>query len=397
MLNQAIAHSTQRVMFYLPVVTPWWFENIVVHLIRVMAREHEVHVLIPPLWRNTGLSPDQLHLIDDLDHVQWHLLDGEDHPILREDASGEDDLIEFVETIAPDLTLCRSADIVAPARFPGTVRHIMEGAAPPIPTDPAWVILSETLFDYGVLPELPEPENARLDALATTLAPSLIGDGVPDRQRLREDHGLDQAARIIGLPLEYEHEENFFGRHHTYPDNAVMITELARALPEGTLLAVTNHPLNELYGDNRAIMEAIAVQDGKVVMLSSDSSPGQATLALAKHCDGMIVGNSKSWAACAAFGTPLFRLSDFETGAWANAYRDLESFLGDIAAGTARTPDPIMARRWYAHHLLDRVFDPADPALRASDIAARASRPVDPARWVSALARFHAQPSSIAA
>ena len=77
------ANTSARIMFYLPVVTPWWFEYIVVHLIRVMARAHETHVLIPPLWHNTGLGEGQLHLIQDLDHVQWHLLDGPDHPLLR--------------------------------------------------------------------------------------------------------------------------------------------------------------------------------------------------------------------------------------------------------------------------------------------------------------------------
>ena len=50
----------QRVLFYLPVVTPWWFDNIVVHLIRALGETTEVHVMVPRLWRNTGLGFEQL-------------------------------------------------------------------------------------------------------------------------------------------------------------------------------------------------------------------------------------------------------------------------------------------------------------------------------------------------
>ena len=378
-------------MFYLPVVTPWWFANIVVHLIRVMAREHDVHVLVPPLWRGTGIGPDQLALVDDLTHVQWHLLDGPDHPKLRDDASAEDDLFEFVAAIEPDLTLCRSADIKSPARFPGVVRYIMEGAAPPLETAAHWVTLSSSLFDYGVMPEIPQVLAARLDAFATTFTQSLSKRGFGTRAEWLAQYGLDPKATIIGLPLEYEHEENFFGQHHRYPDNTAFITGVADALPDGAVLAVTNHPLNELYGDNSGIKAVLETLGSRAVMLPSTATAGSATLALAKHCDGMVVGNSKSWAACAAYGTALMRLSAFTTGGWANAYTSLEPFFADVARGTAITADPAKAQRWFTYHLLDQVFDPADPSLQASDIINRITKPVDPARWVAALSRYHSQ------
>ncbi len=49
-----------KIMFYLPVVTPWWFVNIITPLIRSAARDAEVFVLVPPRWRNTGIGPDEL-------------------------------------------------------------------------------------------------------------------------------------------------------------------------------------------------------------------------------------------------------------------------------------------------------------------------------------------------
>ncbi len=72
-----------RVLFYLPVVTPWWFDAIVAPLIRAAARDAHVSVMVPPLWRNTGIGPEQLAGCGDLDQVDWHILDGDDHPARR--------------------------------------------------------------------------------------------------------------------------------------------------------------------------------------------------------------------------------------------------------------------------------------------------------------------------
>ncbi|MEM8726825.1 MAG: hypothetical protein AAGE86_15025, partial [Pseudomonadota bacterium] len=239
--------------------------------------------------------------------------------------------------------------------------------------------------------EIPQVQAARLDAFATTFMQSLSKRGFGTRADWLAQNGLDSDATIIGLPLEYEHEENFFGQHHRYPDNAALITGVANALPDGAVLAVTNHPLNELYGDNSGIDAALEALGTRAVMLPSTATAGSATSALAKHCNGMIVGNSKSWAACAAYGTPLMRLSGFTTGGWANAYTSFEPFFADLEHGHAITADPAKARRWFAYHLLDQAFDPSDPSLQASDITSRIAKPVDPARWVPALSRYHSQ------
>ncbi|QIQ86276.1 hypothetical protein [Erythrobacter sp.] len=113
-----------RILFYLPATTPWWFENIIHHVIARCSEEHEVHVMVPPLWRGTGLDARHIPLLAALPEVRWHVLDGPDHPVLRSDASGIGELLELVNFIAPDLTLCRSADTATPALYPGHVRFI---------------------------------------------------------------------------------------------------------------------------------------------------------------------------------------------------------------------------------------------------------------------------------
>ena len=388
----------QRILFYLPVVTPWWFANIIVHLIRSLARIHDVHVLVPPSWCNTGLGEEQIDLIADLDHVRWYLLDGPDHPQLRTDASGQDDLFALVDDINPDIVLCRSADIATPTRFPGTVRYIMEGGAPPFQTGNNWISLSPSLFDHGLMPPL-SPELAdRLDRVAGPLWAQMVQQiALPTRATFFEQTGLPTDKIIIGLPLEYEHEETFFGQHHRYADNAAMITAVSAMLDDKIVLALTNHPLNELYGDNRAINAAISAQQGKVIMLDGIQKAGHTTLALSQHCDGMIVGNSKSWSACAALGTPFMRLSDFATGDWLEAYNALPAFLADIASGLTKQADPAIVRRWFAFHLANNIFDPADPAADADDIVSRILQPVDAGRWDQAIAQYYAQPSERAA
>ena len=385
-----------RILFYLPVVTPWWFENIVVHLIRNLAQSHDVHVMVPPLWRNTGLGPDEIPLIADLEHVHWHVLDGPDHPSLRTDASGQDDLLDLAKQIDPHITLCRSADTRTPPRMPGVLRYIMEGAAPPFAMPANWIWLAPSLFDYGLLPELPAPFAARLDALSephwTQMLQSAEAAQPNDFLAQIEPH---HSKHIIGLALEYEHEENFFGQHHLYPDNASMVTEIANQLGDDCVLTVTNHPLTELHGNTRAVKAAIAELSGKAVLLKQSGAAGDTTLALAQNCDGMIIGNSKVWAACAALGTPMLRRSAFATGDWSGAYSKLALFLEAVTSGHAAKADPKLARRWFTFHLANNVFDPAAPDLTPADIAARIIHPVQPKLWADSMDRYRAQAEGI--
>ena len=241
------------------------------------------------------------------------------------------------------------------------------------------------------MPTLTGDQIARLQPLAQSLAPALSVSSVSSRNDWLALQGIADCRTVIGLPLEYEHEENFFSQHHNFPSNAAMIEALCSALPDEAILVVTNHPLNDLYGDNKAVHAAILASGDKAVLVDSSAVAGQATQELAHHCDGMIVGNSKSWAICAVTSTPLLRLSDFATGDWSCTYTALRTFLADVDSGVAKACDMEKARLWFAYHLANTVFDPADPALSAQDILDRMNHPYDPARWDAALARYQSQ------
>jgi hypothetical protein len=376
-----------RILFYLPVVTPWWFDSIVAPLIRAAARGGEVHVLVPPLWRNTGIGPEQYTACADLDGVTWHILHGEEHPQLRESARDLPELLDLVHAITPDLCLCRSADIETPAAFPGVVRYIMEGGTPPFSTDIRSVYLAHTLFDHGLLPPLPAQDR---EWLISALGPAwqAISERAAqtDRDAFLDAAGLPACKTLIGLPLEYEHEEIFFGQHSPYGDNIALIEKLAPALDDDTVLAVTNHPINELHGDPAPLHAAIARYNGKVRMVGQTGQAGEATMLLARHCNGMVVGNSKSFGHCAFFGTPMLRLSKFATGAWMHAQADWPAFLSGLKSGEARGPDAAEARCWFGFHLANNVFDSNAPWLDAAALADRATNPVNRDRWEAGLA-----------
>lgn len=347
-----------RVLFYLPVVTPWWFDHIVAPLIRALASAAEVHVMAPPSWRNTGLDAAPA-----IPGIVWHPLDAPEHPRLRDDGRAYPGLIERVVAIGADLTLVRGADLETPKHFPGMVRYLMEASVPLVAPTLTRIQLSDTLFDHGVTAPLPTPvDEAAWRAIDTDFPP-------------RSGPALHDGRKLVALALEFEHEEMFFARHRPYPDNAAMIDGLAAMLPSDVLLAVTNHPANERFCDNSAIHAAIARHADRVTIVPETGAPGRTTAMLARRADGVIVSDSKSIFLPAMFGTPVLRLSRFRTGGWVRAYDDAAAFLADVSAGTARAADPATARGWIAHHLAHESFDAADPALDARTILSRAGLP----------------------
>lgn len=378
-----------RILFYLPVVTPWWFDNIILPLIRAAARDADVHVLVPPLWRNTGVGSEQLTQASDLDHVHWYLLDGPDHPKLRISALDQPDLLALVHDIAPDLTLCRSADIATPALFPGMVRHIMECAVPPFVMPQHWCVLSSSLFDHGVMPEVTMAQTAWLDtALDAEWAMARASAAPVPRDIFLRRAGLPTDRKIIGLPLELEHEEIFFGPHNPHAGNIALINDLADALDTDSILAVTNHPLNERHSDNGPLYRAIAAHGGKVHLVRHNGLRGGATNHLARHADAMVIGNSKSISACAFFGTPVLRLSRFATGAWMRTYDALAPFITALREGTLAKPTQADAQRWFAYHIANNVLDPTEADLTSATLADHVHAPCNPARWEAGLARY---------
>ncbi len=386
-----------RILFYLPVVTPWWFANIIVPLIRACAQKHEVHVMVPPTWRGTGIGRSEAGPIESLPHVHWHLLNGPDHPLLRTDASEQSDLIELVATLAPDLTLCRSADTRTPALFPGTVRYIMEGGAPPFCMPAEGVALKTDVFDHGFLPSF-EPETQReLEAIGerlwTAKMAHLKAQVLPSASEFFTAAGIIDTDRpVLGLPLEYEHPECFFNQHHLFASNADTLWALAEALDGEATLLVTHHPLSELHGDVSRVNAVIAEFKDDVKLVGTgafaSSQANIATQAMAAHCDGIVVGNSKSWTMCATYQTPIYRMSRARTATWISPYESLSDLMTAVRHGDAAPPDPTQFKRWLAHHIANCVMDPLDPTLTASDIISRALQPVDRARREAALARY---------
>ncbi|NQX96043.1 MAG: hypothetical protein HRT64_14200, partial [Erythrobacter sp.] len=208
-----------RVLFYLPVITPRWFQRLFVPLIRAMASECEVHILAPALWQGTGLGESELALCKDLPPIGFHIVDDPTHPTLRLSPANPEAIVDFVHALAPDYTVCRSADFETIKAFPGVVRQITEGAADPLiyPRDSFHLTFSP--FDHGFMPNLAPETTARLDAMIKA-HPEMFGNALTDSpggdanaQAIRDWAGFRDDRLSLFLPLEYEHEENFFAAH----------------------------------------------------------------------------------------------------------------------------------------------------------------------------------------
>jgi len=384
-----------RILFYLPVITPWWFDAIVEPLIRCLAREAEVHVLAPVPWSGTGIGERELAACADLPAVRWHIFDGDSHPSMRTDAEDREDIVEFVQALAPDYVLCRSADCETVRRFPGVVRHLMEGGAGPLAHPTSWIVLQHEPFDHGLMPELDPDARAELDHLFAPVWNALCrrtAAGEDARRAFRTWAGIPQDRPMLLLPLEYEHEENFFAAHRIgAASNAQLVGEWAGAIDDSCFVAVTIHPLNELHSDNSAVASAVAAHGQRMRLIPTKTPDGQSTtMLLARDAQGMLLGDSKVYSMGAFFATPMLRRSRFETAPWLNSYSDLGDFLPAVADGGARAAGRRDARSWFAFHVANNLIDPKDPELTPAALLAHIDRPVDRGRWDAGLARYRA-------
>lgn len=378
----------QRILFYLPMVTNWWFVHIIEPMLRRLAKAHDVHILAPAPWRGTGIGPEELARCADLPDIRWYIMDGPDHPSTRTVAEDAEGLIGFVRNLAPDVVLCRTADHETANHFPGIVRLLMEGRYEPFAPPPRWILLTEHPHDHGLIATMAPGEADRLRTMVSPAWERLrdrLAPAPDERTKLLAQIGIPQDRPLLLLPLECETEDNFFAIHRlgTKP-NAALVRGLSALLGDRCTLAVTNHPLNDAHVDAAALIEAVRDCDN-VVLLPPRIGMHPATLVMARHADGMLVGDSKTFALAAFFGVPMHRHSRFRSGGWLNAYAALAPFVADVVAGTARHPDPEAARLWFAQYLLNDAFD---PLATEDDLLTRLAKPVDPDRWEAALHRL---------
>jgi hypothetical protein len=365
-----------RVLFYLPAVTPWWFDNVVEPLVRRLVPACAVHIVAPEPWRGTGIGPRELDRCADLPELCWTIIGGAEHPSLRTAPSDPDRLVEAVSALAPDHVLCRSADLTTPQRFPGRLHFLMEAGVPPVPLPAHWIWFADAPFDHGLTPELDAAAQERLRAWIGP-AWARLRDRVP---AARDGAG----PRRLCIPLDYEHEENAFLTHRRGPaTNADYLRELADRLAPGFVLDATNHPLNELHVDRTALDAAVASLAPRVTL-------GTETAAAIAGSDGVIVTDSKAFALAALFERPLCRMSAFRSADWLRAHDDPSRFQAAILAGTAEAPDVSAAQLWSAWHLAANVVDPQDPALTGDALLDRLDTPHDPSRWAAGMARVAA-------
>lgn len=379
-----------KILFYLPVITPWWFAHIVAPMIRRLSAEAEIVVLAPAPWSGTGIGPAELELMADLPQIRWCLIEGEDHRSYRTRPADPDGLVGFVTDLAPDYVICRSADRDTPRRFPGKVRFLMEGGVAPYPLPSHWVWLSEDLFDHGEMPALEPDARAALTGWLRPLADRLRARMARAAYGPEDFNWPDTMPRLL-MPIEYAHHENFFQMHRPGPEaNDALVLHIAQQLRGRAFVALANHPLNDLYLGRGALQAAVAATRGQMTLLPECRDAPSATERAAGLVDAMIVGDSKAFGLAGFLGLPMARLSRFKTAAWLNAYPALDPLIADLKRGRARAPSPEDALAWAAFHIANNAFDPADPALDFGDIIDRLDRSVAPERWAAGMARLDA-------
>ena len=353
-----------KILFYLPVATPWWFTERFAPLIRTLHGAAELHVMVAPLWRNTGIEGDHLAPFSDLEGIGWHIIDAGDPETFRTDGAAIPGLLDLVQDIAPDLTIARSADFRTPGLFPGTVRYLMEGIAPPydLPTYP--LVLEEKPFCMGMMPHGAE---ATVDLCLSSLAdiwnradayrsPALA-------RSWRDRLGLPAERPILAVPLQYEHEENFFLGSSAFPDAVSLARHLFETVDSTVFLAFTDHPLNLRFADRTEINALIADNSDRAAMCSCDVAVGGATALLAAYADAFLIDQSKSWSLAAYCGTPMVHIGNATLAPWLNATPVDDPRIRNWTGTSLPSADPEAMRRWFCWHMGARMFHPQELTL----------------------------------
>jgi hypothetical protein len=348
-----------KILFYLPVVTPWWFSELIAPMIRALHDEAEVHVMIASLWRNTGIEAENLAPLSDLERIHWHVIDPDHGEAFRFDGASVPGLLDLVAQIAPDLTLARSADTHTPARFPGPLRYIMEGALPPFDIAPPPILIEETPFALGAMPAGSDAiADHCVGALADLWAASDRFRYPELRSNWRRSLGLPTERPILAVPLHYEHEENLFLMHSRFPKAVDLITHLLATLDEDVFLAVSDHPLNRRHVDRREVDLLLQDNGDRAALCQLDRNPGATSGILAAHADAVLIEMSKSWGMAAHVGTPMIHIDGANPANWLRATALSNPMLRDWSKARLERPDPVATHRYFCWHLGTRTIDP---------------------------------------
>ncbi|MBD9510522.1 hypothetical protein IB265_27535 [Ensifer sp. ENS10] len=392
-----------NILFYLPVVSERYFEWFVAPLVRILVADAEIHIVAPPQWLATGVTERQKALLADIENIQWHILDVEDHESLRTSPADPEYVVKLIEALNPNYVFCRSADVSTPMLFPGKIRFMMESIIPPfrLRSDLSSPLMLDgpRLYDQGFMPDLTLDQR---HAIATRFRPrwEAVRAETAPLQSAREQYlfeaGLPVDRKIIALPLNVEAQNNFFIKVHSItPSNIKLIDELASHLGDDFVLALTEHPLNR-KGDPlvdqsvESLDPLIEKWRGKVIVVDASGPTGDATTSLVQHSDGVVICESKSFGYAAFFQKPIFRVSKYRSADWMNAYLDFKLFLSDILKESAFVPVDDEAMLWFGYHWANNVFALSDPKLTLEDIVDRFERPVNADRWAAGFDRIAA-------
>jgi hypothetical protein len=368
-----------KILFYLPVVTPWWFENLIAPMLRALNGEAELHVMVAPLWTNTGIHQEHAQALDDVRDLHWHIVQPEEPGLFRRDGAALPGLIDAVEAIAPDLTLARAIDTATCDLFPGTVRYLMEATAPPFATPVNWLILEDRPFGHGFIPD---HALARAEHCAGALADcwEVLDEklSAPLKKDWRGMLGLPSDRPILALPLQYEVAENFFNEGSPFANGPALVETLLDHLDPAIVLAVTDHPLNERYLLRKVLRDLIADHAGRAVLCTAEDQPRGATGVLAAGADAMMIDMSKSIMLAKFCGCPIVHVGGSRMADWIRPV-GLADLLPERLVGRGLPgPDRAAARRFFGWHFGMRIFNPAR-LTRERLLAYAAGRPSESA------------------
>ncbi len=330
-------------------------------MLRALHGQADLHVIVGPLWRNTGLEMEHVEPLADLPEINWHVVCADDPYQFRMDGQSVEGLLDLVEAIAPDITIARSADRVTPGLFPGALRYITEPGAEPFHAPHRWFVLDEHPFHHGIMPGHvagPADRAAALMAPIWQTLETLYAE--PHKGAFREQLGLPADRPVLAVPLQYEHDENFHGVGSPFQYGPEFIYELLDQLDERIVLAITDHPLNAQFLIRIELERIAAKYPDRVRLYPWDKERGSPTSLLVRAADGVLLDQSKCVFLATFFGVPIVHCGDSITADWLRATR-LEELGADALANRGLpAPDRAMARRWFGWHFGMRLLKGCD-------------------------------------